>query len=473
LIVPIYETPPTFRTDQFLAAHDVNVLLRNAIVLDGLANRMEPVFDSTGAYGDQVSLNLHPLGDFLLWRGGVRWETGYEGLLIGGRAANFGSTHLLVTINGVLKANITVVTSWSATIDISTGYAAGEILDIKITTSGNASKTSEFVVIDVYPSPEPTISAAWPGALPTYAGTYTAANLQKLSSACDYIYQRIASIAMMPHLAHVWRNGTHKAQDFTLWTGTVVRNQANEQIRVQGNATINTITESLVIQLDGDTGSSTVTLGPWTAGQSVAIDEAIPYPSGVANGEYVEITITAACAAPVSGPYGPNSRYNLLVLRTEPTAAALVPPDYAAANVSATATQVNTKLNAIATMLTDIKTRIDLTPSLLHGRSMRYKFAVDTHQAEKFVRTYPHAFIRRGSRLIVHGKNVSLGFGAQIFEKDDDGAATYKFKWATEQALTSGEAIETKIVYLDSIQGLFPGTSYFVFGDCIYVAEYL
>lgn len=468
-----YETPPTWRTGSPLAAHDVNVLVRNAIALDGLANRIEAAFDSTGAYGDQVSLNLHPLGDFLLWRGGLRWVTGYTTLTVGGRAASFGTTDLLVTINGVLKATYAAGATWGGTISIAAGYTHGQILDIRITTSGNASKTSEFVVFDIYATPGATISTAWPGAPTTFAGTYTAANLQKLSQMCDYLYETIASYPLVPHLGHIWRNGTHKAQNFTLWTGTILRTMTAEQIRVKGNVTVNTTTESMTIQITGGAGSLT-TLGPWTAGQTVAFDQAIAYPAGLAVGAYAEVTITAACAAPVAPPYPANSLYNLTVIRSEPTAAAATAPDLSTPNVSVAATTVNTRLNAIATLLGDIKTRIDASPAFARGRAHRYKFAVDEHQAAKFTRTYPQTFIRRGARLIVHGKNVNLGFGAITFEQDEDGATDYaKFKWASEQNLIAGETIETQVVYLDSIKGLFPGTTYQVFGDVVYSAEYL
>lgn len=468
-----YETPPTFRTNAFLAAYDLNVLRNNAIALDGLANRIEAAFDSTGAHGDPVSYNLHKLGDFLLWRGGLRYETGYTGLVVGGRAASFGSTHLLVTINNVLKANYTAASTWGSTIDISTGYTPGQILDVRITTSGNASKTSEFVVYDVYPTPQPTISVAWPGTLPTFAGTYAAANLQKLSQACDYLYARIASCPLVPHLAHIWRNGTHKVEDFTLWTGTILRTQTNEQIRVTGNVTVRPTTESLVITVVGDTTTTTTTLGPWSAGQTVAFDQAIAYPSGVAVGEYVEIRIVAHVTATTT-PFPANSLYNLQVLHSEPTAAAATAPALSTANTSVTAATVDSRLNAIATLLTDIKNRVDGSPSFLRGRAMRYKFSTDDHQAEKFARTYPQTFIRRGARLIVSGKNISLGFGAITFEKDEDGVTDYaKFKWATEQTLISGETVQTQTIYLDSIKSLFPGTTYYLFGDVQYAAEYL
>jgi hypothetical protein len=105
---------------------------------------------------------------------------------------------------------------------------------------------------------------------------------------------------------------------------------------------------------------------------------------------------------------------------------------------------------------------------------MRYKFGEDDHQWQKFSRTYPQTFIRRGDRLLVTGKNVILGFGAQTFEQDDDGATDYaKFKYASEQTLIGGDKVETQRVYLDSIAGLFPGTTYHLIGDVQYSAEFL
>lgn len=468
-----YETPPTFRTAAFLAAQDVNVLRRNAVVLDMLSLRIEAASDSLGAYSDP-SYNVHDPADILLWRGALQWRTGLTTMVISGTAASFGSTTLLITIDGVLKDTVTLGATWVSSFSIAAGYTNGQVLDIRVTTSGNVSGTSEFTVYHVYAYPV-TVTNAWPGALPTFAGTYSAANLAKLSQACDYLYERIATCPMVPHLAHVWRNGTHKAQNFTLWNGTVERGQSGDIIRIGGNATIRTTTGSFVADIKSPTGvTDTHTVFSWTAAGTYTFNVTYSFPSGTAVGDRARVVLSDVVTAPIAQPWPPNNLYNILVIRGEPTAAAQTPPAESAANVSITATTLNSRLNAIGTMLSTIKTRVDASPSFGRIRAMRYKFATDDHQAAKMARTYPQTFIRRGSRLIVRGKNVILGFGPITFEHDDEGATDYaKFKWGAEQTLISGEAIQTQTVYLDSIAGLFPGTTYFIFGEPVFASEYL
>lgn len=470
-----YETPPGFRTGMFLSAHDLNVLRGNAVALDQLSLRLEAAFDSTGAYGDPVSYNLHRLGDFLLWRGGLRWRTGHADLVVRGTAASFGSTDLLITINGVLADTVAAATNWSTTIDISTGYANGDILEIRITTSGNNSKTSAFHVEDIYATPVVNLGVAWPGTLPTFASTYTAANLQKLSDAEEYLYNVIAATPLLPHLGHIWRNGTHKPQDYTLYNGSFQYRAAGDVIRVAGNVTINTADENVLAFVISPGGSYTATIGSYTgvAGQTFTFDEDLAFPGGTAVGDYARVHIIAQCVTQPQ-PYPANSLYNLLVLRSEPAAAVQSPPAVSTANASASDATVNSRLNAIATMLNAIKARVDASTSFTRTRAMRYKYATDDHQAEKFARTYPQTFIRRGNRLIVRGKNVILGFGAQTFEQNEDGGTNYaKFKYANEQTLIDGETEATQRVYLDSIKGLFPGTTYHLMGEVIYAGEFL
>lgn len=470
-----YETPPIFRTGAFLAAHELNVLRGNAIVLDQLSQRIEAAFDSTGAYGDQVSYNLHPLGDFLLWRGGLRWRTGHTTLTLEGTAASFGSTDLLITVNGVLKDTVAAATNWSSSFSIAAGYANGDILDIRVTTSGNASKTSAFHVEDVYATPVTNLGVAWPGSFATFAGTYTAADLQELSTAQEYLFNVIAATPFLPHLAHVWRNGTHKPQSYTLWNGSVEYRAVGDTIRIAGNVTFNTTESNLLAFVISPGGSYTATIvdGTGLIGTSATFDEVLAFPGGTSVGDYARVHLIDECVIQAP-PWPHNNLYNLLVLRTEPAIATASPPAVSAANTSVTATTVNSRLNAIATMLNTIKTRVDASTSFTRTRAMRYKYAVDDHQAAKFARTYPQTFVRRGARLIVKGKNVVLAFGPITFEQDEDGATDYaKFKYMFEQTLIGGETEETQRVYLDSIKGLFPGTTYYLIGEIVYAAEFL
>lgn len=467
-----YETPPTFRTNSILAAHDLNILRRNAIALDGLSQRIESAFDSTGAYGDPVSYNLHTAGDFWIWRGGLRWRNGHTTLTIRGTAADYGSAMITIYLDGVLKKTIAPSTNWSTTIDISSGYTDGQVIEIKIGTSGNSSKTSAWHVEDIYATPV-AYGTAWPGTLPTFSGVYQASELQKLSQAMNHLYERIAATPFVPHLAHLWRNGTHKPQNYTLWNGSFQYRHAGDRIRIAGNATISTQSEELVAYITSPAGNRTVILFSGTAGNTYTFDALEVVPTGTSVGDYVRVHLFAACLTQPQ-PWPPNSLYNLLALEMVPQRTAVTPAALSSPNVLVSASDVNARLNAIVSALNTIKARVDASTSFSRTRAVRYKFANDEHQAMKFARTYAHVFRRRGERLIVTGKNVVLGWGAPTFEQNEDGATDYsKFKFANEQTLISGEAMQTQRVYLDSIAGLFPGTTYYLIGDVIYAGEFL
>jgi hypothetical protein len=136
------------------------------------------------------------------------------------------------------------------------------------------------------------------------------------------------------------------------------------------------------------------------------------------------------------------------------------------------AATVNIILNRIAAMLGAIKARVDASGSFTTVRAVRDIYGYDEHARRSLDRFHPLAFQRRGSRLVVFGKNVSLGFGGYAFELDEDGKATYKFKFNNERTIVQGDKFELKTIYLDSIKGLFPGDLYYLVGDITWAGEY-
>lgn len=471
------ETPPLFvdsTPDRAipLSASAIAILRQNAIAVDGLAYRDLPLFDSMAS---NPSYDAHPSGDFILGRWRLRYQSGLTTLTITGTASGY-TGGLSVYINGALAASVTLAGIWTQTVDISTGYAADDILLIDVYTSGNTNKTSKIVIHDVYATP--VSLAGWPG-VPTFSGQYTATKLNQLADACTWLHNRLNLVPMMPSVAHFWKNGRNDRNSsgsgagiITQYTGSVINPCTNAILRIEGWANILTnLTERIKVYL----GGSLVYTGPtWTPG---SYGFSIPLSlSAVTIGTRVELRIQSEVLS-VANNNGQDSRYSFTKLRTEaggagypvqapPSALLGVGPLYSATNV-------NTALNAIATMLNNTKTAIEANVSLTRIRAMRAIYGYDQHDWAKFTRPHPHVFFRRGDRLVVRGKNVSIGWGNLIQETDDNGNTTYKYKFANEQSIIDANKVETQTIYLDSLTGLFPGMPYYVFGDVIYAAEFL
>jgi hypothetical protein len=173
-----------------------------------------------------------------------------------------------------------------------------------------------------------------------------------------------------------------------------------------------------------------------------------------------------------------NSRYMFNALRVEcdvidgyPVA---TPPTAFVTNASIASTTLDTQLNAIITMLNAIDTRLDGVPQLWNrARAVRRSFAQDDRQLAKLKMRFPHRIVRRGDKLIVRGKGVSLGWGGIVLESGEAGLDYDKYKFAREETVIDGEHYDTAIVYYDALEALYPGQPLYIYGtDVVYAAEH-
>lgn len=473
--MPTLDLPAAFvnNVNMPLSATALNMLRDAAIALDGWSYRRLAAFD-----GNSNGFVSHAAGDFRVWWGALRYQTGMTTLWLDGFASGYGSATLKVYLDGSGTAALTITlgTSWSDSIDISTGYDDGDIILIEVRTSGNATKASRYLVQEVFAEPV-VAGGSYPG-VPTFAGTYDSGRFNQLINTCQYLYDRIAAVPIPPTTGHFWVSGTHKVETATLYAGSVLRAQSQDVLRILGTSNIFNDAEHLEVLIDGVLQYT----GPtWGLGSNNSVDISYTLANSVSDRVYVQIDEVVTNAATNAALFANhemelNSRFTFHTIRSEAATIypAATPPTAFAADTSITAATLNSRLNAVATMLDGVNTRLN-TATWLWDRAyaVRRRFAIDDHQNSKLALVYTPSFQRFGDRLIVRGKDVSIGWGGRVIEPQEDAWRDYKYHAAQSKSVISGEKEDTIEVFLDELEGLYPGQFYQVLGDCWYAAEFM
>ncbi len=459
------DLPTSFTTDEILSGFALGLLRDAAIDLDGLSYRRVHAYD---AHSDDTA--LHASGDYRLWWGSIQYRAGMTTLNAFGRAASAAGT-IQMRINGSLATSASATSTWSLQADISTGYSEGDILPIELVTSGNTTKTSNRFVLGVYASPV-AMPTAYPG-VPTFSTSYTPALLNQLLSTCHWLYDRITAVPYVPHIAQIMRPATHKAQTIILYSGGIPRFHTQDELHIEiWQNLLPNPGEYIQVLVDGSVVYTGSTQPP---GGTAAYDLALPLTHTL--GTTVPVVVRAVVTATPTPYTLINSRYTIrtvgTIARTTPYPAATPPAAFPENGSIAHATAVS-QLNAIATMLTNVKSRIDGRPELWNRiRAFRRRFAIDERQNTKLAKMYVPRRARQGDRLVVHGKGVGIQWGSfKLAEKE--GEIDYDdYTFSDSESLTDGEAIETKTVWFDQFRGLVPGAWYTLSGDCYFASEFL
>lgn len=473
--MPVLDLPAPFVDDvgQFVAAADLNLLRTNTIAVEAWSFRRLAAFDSSCSDTTSYAATKHPAEDFQVWRGTLRYFVTMTTLTIAGRAASYGSATLRFYVNGVDKGTVTLASSWSKTISISSGYTSGDFLDIQINTEGNTTKTSVYVIDAVYGDPI-TAPTSWPGAPSWGSAIYSATRFNQLAEATANLYERMNLIPIVAQVAHVYIPVTHKAETHRIYTGSVLRSFTADKLRVFGNAVINNTAEYFVVYVDGVAAytSPAMTIGTYPILQDITLSHTLGTRVEVA----IEVTVTDASNQDRENTI--NSRYTFTAIRAQATGTGYpyaTPPDAFVANASISSGDLDTALATLSSMLTTANSRLSGRPELwARAYAMRKRYALDDHQNTKLMRHYPHVMQRLGDRLVIRGKGVKIAWGPITVKSKEQGLDYDDYEWANEQEIIGGESIDTQVVYLDSLPGLYPGVQYFIFGtDVIWAGEYL
>lgn len=448
-----------------LSAADLNQVRDACVLLDGLTFRRLTATCSSGAQTRGDAADWHSRGDYRQsWWGGF-FRSGVTTLTIEGVS----DVQLDLYLNGVFNSSQAAAPAGFTKNITLTGLSDGDAVLLEVRTNGNSSTTAGYSTLqridDVYMSPV-VVASAW-GGVPTFAGTYNAARLNQLLDAAQYIWERVIAVPIIPVVGGQLVQASHRQETIRLFDGSIGRYASNEVLRVYGTLNCRTNAEHYEI----DYGATTYTSATYTAGQDIAIAHAFTLTHTL--GTRTPVRIRAVVEDNTYRDY-PSvfSSYTLLAVRSEADSAGYAtqtPPVAFVADTSLSDTTLNSRLNALATMLSTAKARLDARPELWNRlRLMRRVYAKDDAQVERNARVYAGSFVRQGDRLVVRGKGVKVAYGARSLkppEKENEPINYSDFTWAVEQSIGQQEdTVQTSIVYLDSLDGLELGMRYFLFG---------
>lgn len=475
-----YETPPAFvsNVDMPLGEGDLDILTSNAIIEDALAFRAPEVMSSSAGKDTSTPNAYTGLATEVIWRGSFMMQAGMTDLDIEGWAQRGATEDVQLFLNGAGISTTAVPNgaAFAINADIS-ALTIGTVYEAIIQISGvrNPAQAlaAKYVIYDAYVSPAPTIAASWPG-VPTFSGTYSAALLNQLGTAQQYVAQRLNAIPLLPFIAAYYVHGSSVTGDvYPLWWGAVEQANDSDVLNIRiiymnfGN-----VAEFYRVKVNGSIVHTSATFGVGDTDDSyLALDL-----SGFSADTRLETVIeTVITTGPTAGPSGDrNSRYHLWAVRLSNAspATAAAPTDFTAGE-SIASTVVDSRLNALCSMVDDAKARIDANPRIFNRvRLMRRMFGRDSGQYAVFgpANTYAQRFTRKGARLVVHGKGVKVGWGAISTKAEKTVTTAYSVDFAHSEALTDGDAYQTKVIYLDSLPYLRRGQAYSVYGEDVILA---
>lgn len=480
-----YQSPPLFIDDvqQPLGAADLNVLRNNAVLLDAASFTSSPATQSSAGKDTSTPGYYVGVAGERIWWGSFQFFVGMTTLTIEGWAQKGASESFQLMVNGVVKQTLAVPNGAAFTLNWTiTGLASGDVAEVEIDIAGSgfggSGVTTNYQIYDAYVSPAPTIATSWPG-LPTFAGTYNMARLNQIINASAYLYDRINAIPSLPTITQLYVHGSSVTGDvYPLWYGTVERSNGNNTLRAYIRmANFGNVSESYRIIVNGTTVYTSPTIG---VGQTVETTHAIDLssqPAGVRLPVRIEHVVTTG---PVLGASGDrNSRFHISGIKMYQTAPGVgsAPDNFNSGALMASAA-VDTRLNAIVALLSAAKARIDTHPRIFDRvRLMRRMYGRNENQYAVYApnNTYVQRFVQRtGGRLIVRGKNVRIAWGALSTTAEKTVTTAYKVDFANTQDVIDGDTVQTKTIYLDTLEGLRRGMTYQIIGENVmYAAEYL
>jgi hypothetical protein len=478
--MPILDIPNTSEivTNSIISADTVNRWRNAAIELDQLSYRTFNGFMSSPKYitatPTRADKDAYPdatksTDTYRLWRGSIAYRPGMTDLVFEGALTKKKSESLHFYVNGTDKGNVSTNGGFSFTVDISTGYTSGQVLELQVNRVGKTSNTdsdanggnpTNYKILDVYAGPITGFSS-WPG-VPTFTTSYSAAQGQQISSACTWLRDRIYAHNMPASIGYFWVPSTHKPETYDMWRGGVLRANADDIFRIIGDCTIYTSAEVVKVYLDGALMETYPSSGVMTRETTHTLDFSIDL-SSLTVGTRGELVIQVICTSPSvdddGNPVTTDSVYNFTQLSTEaatqyPVASA---PTALVAGATVTQTTLTSTLNSICTILSAIKSRIDANPNVWNRMyAMRRRPGADTHETNKWRNTYVHEIERRkGTTLFVSGKGSELDWGGI---KNTDPDNPYKYEFNQKETLTPDDSYETALTYLTTIVDLQPGT---------------
>jgi hypothetical protein len=473
----VYEINPTFSDadDQIISSGDLRIIRQNAMLVDALSFRPVPMLDNSAAL-DTGTPGFYKSGPtFRIAKYYFRFRAGMTTLTIKGRTTAPSGVTVKIYLNDSGTASATISapqTSFTSTITISgLGFTVGQIIPILIKAEGSGNtSTATFYITSCYVGP--ISKSGWPG-VPTFSvSTLNETKLNQLCSAIDWVYDRLNIVPFVPNRTTKVQLLQFRSGSWPVWFGTVQRGFDEDVAVVEGGFTnVSSTGLRYKIYLAGSlvaTGA-TQTPGYYEFSETISL-------SGVAVGSTAEVWVYGEVVTP--GPQADWKFGRMSIHRAEANAstyypiATTLPVSFTYGSKSPSA--LVSDLNAIANIVSTAKTRIDDAPHIFaRAHALRHWYGYDEDTRGNLDNRAPVHFIRRGSRLVVRGKDVKLGWGFATLARDDQGVNYDGYTYSRTEQIIDGDKVDTREVYLDSYPDLYPDRLYFLFGDVYYAEELL
>lgn len=484
----IFQSFPIFydNAGQILSAADLNLIRENVGLVDAWTYRNEPAFDSSTGVDTNTPGYVSTADPLRIWWGALRFIAGMTTLTIEGYGQRSGSEVLRVYIggtdvsrSGVPLGSITLPTSagtFAGSFSLA-GYNDGDVVPIELVIEGAHAGTANWQISDVYATP--VSMSGWPG-VPTFGTTFSAASLNGLCAAAQWVYERLRLVPIQPRLVMYYNLGPFKDPSYSdpqhtnrpMYYGSVAKYYSNSTLKIYGAVTsLTTSGWSFTVYLNGVAAYSSPTYGVGT--QIVDLNLSL---ASYTLGSRVRVAILASCTNGGTADPPRFTRWTFGVIHATADAGgwpyASLPTAFVGPSGTTTASSIQTSLNALATNIANAKARIDARPELWsRGRAVRrhYTRNGDTEGLLQ-ARARPYFWQRQGEQLYAKGKNVKIGYGPITISVDGQANGWENYTFQHEETI---DADSGATVYLDGYKGLDIGATYRVLGEPIYVAEYI
>lgn len=471
--MPIYVPAPVFTDNagQLISHEDLEIIRQNVAYAELLSYRMMPGFPSSGGVDTRTPFNYPTDGDFSLWYGNLRYRTGMTTLAVQGTSSNAGTMTFKVYVNGVLRITVSPASTFQGTWTIS-GFADGEVMAIEIVadfSSGVAPSNAKYVITAVYGTPIVYGGPAW-GGVPSFTNAWTAAKLNQLCSAADWVYARAAATPIRPDLACLFSLSPFSGDNKPVYYGSVGRWFSNSQFFFGGQI-YNGSSPGLVMEVYFN-GTKVYTSPNFPIGTTThyfTLDL-----SGYAVGEQIEVGIWINCTTPGAQADWQFARTTINAARSQVDTSAVYSSITATPleDVLVSPTTLAAYLNELAGIVLAAYNRIQATPAVFNRVwAVRRFFSKRNVFADLGSKRGRPRFIRSGHRVTVRGKDVSIGYGPMSIPTNERGQDWENYKFLHEQSIIGGDKEQTQMVYLDTLPDLTYGIPYYLLGDVTWAEE--
>lgn len=435
------------------------------------------------------------------YAGGFRFEVGLTTLTITTYTGSLGTAvtpRLRVLLNGVQRGEFSLSAGLQTfTITISgLGFTAGQAVEalyqivdtaLVLEQAGSPDLPGEpanpsdpqwgrYDLVASYVSPvSATFTTPWPSE-PTWTTTPTSALFTLLGSRANWLATRIGIIPWPIFQRPIYLPGLFWAPTtYHLWSGTVTRGAGANLVIEFGYQIVTNAAERFRLLINGAEVTTTAVLAaPARSGTGRWEVDITGYSASVPLRLEIQSLITTARDADEGGR---PSRFSLVSVRVERGSSGhLTMPARTAPDESMTWATLRGRLQTLNSHLNAIKARIDAAPDLFE-RAHLYRAGYSYNESSRVylqTRHIPTQYRRLGRRLVVHGKNVRIGWGplAMLAPKEQDGELVLEY--GQTETLTAADKVETREIWLDQLPGLQLGMTYALLGgDVRFAAEYL